>query len=193
MAAPRTLGKRHPKNTPSTALNRSGSRAFSKVPPAPFEHIISPHPLFVFSFFEVLGYSSAMAEIVDFVNRGAASITPAAVEKMLRHLPQWKLEFTQINEPLFPHLVDQLEFLADAVEDTAEGVYKDLPYRAFSQAVFALIYAHKKVGIIPDTVLNLGRADDSSVVRAVLIQNETVFAIYAAAQNREWSKITSHP
>ena len=64
----------------------------------------------------------AMAEIVDFVNRGAAGITPAVVDKLLRHLPQWKLEFTQIYEPLFPHLVDQLEFLADAVEDTAEGI-----------------------------------------------------------------------
>src|SRR5689334_14032280 len=139
------------------------------------------------------GYSPRMAEIVDFVNRGAMSITPGIVEKVLRHLPQWKLEFTQIYEPLFPHLVDQLEFIADAVEDTAEGAYKDLPYAAFAQAVFALLYAHKKVGIIPDTVLNLGRADDSSVVRAVLIQNEKVFAIYAASQDLDWSKITSEP
>jgi hypothetical protein len=134
-----------------------------------------------------------MPEIVDFVNRGAASITPSVVDKMLRHLPQWKLEFTQIYEPLFPHLVDQLEFLANAVEDMAEGAYKDLPYPAFAQAVFALIYSHKKVGIIPDSVLNLGRADDSSVVRAVLIQNEKAFAIYAASQNLEWSRITSQP
>ena len=132
-----------------------------------------------------------MPEIVDFVNRGAMTITPAIVEKVLRHLPQWKLEFTQIYEPLFPHLVDQLEFLADAVEDTAEGAYKDLPYSAFSQAVFALLYAHKKVGIIPDTVLNLGRADDSSVVRAVLIQNEKAFAIYAGKQGVDWRQITS--
>ncbi len=134
-----------------------------------------------------------MPEIVNFVNHGAAAITPATVEKLLRHLPQWKLEFTQINEPLFPHLVDQLEFLADAVEDTAEGAYKDLPYAALAQAVFALIYAHKKVGIIPDSILNLGRADDSSVVRAVLIQNEKAFAIYAAKLDRDWSQITSQP
>jgi uncharacterized membrane protein YkvA (DUF1232 family) len=134
-----------------------------------------------------------MPEIVEFVNRGAATITPAVVERMLRHLPQWKLEFTQIYEPLFPHLVDQLDFLANAVEDTAEGAYKDLPYKAFAQATFALLYSHKKVGIIPDSVLNLGRADDSSVVRAVLIQNEKAFAIYAASQNVEWSKVTSQP
>lgn len=134
-----------------------------------------------------------MPEIVDFVKRGAASVTPAVVEKVLRALPQWKLEFTQIYEPLFPHLGDQLEFLADAVEDFAEGAYKDIPYYAVAQAAFALIYAHKKVGIIPDTLLSLGRADDSSVVRAVLIQNEKTFAMYAASQNVDWSKITSQP
>jgi uncharacterized membrane protein YkvA (DUF1232 family) len=134
-----------------------------------------------------------MSEIVNFVNHGAASITPAMLEKVLRQLPQWKLEFTQIYAPLFPHLVDQLEFLADAVEDTAEGAYKDLPYFAVAQAVFALVYAHKKVGIIPATVLDLGRADDSSIVRAVLIQNEKAFAIYAASHNVDWSKVTSSP
>jgi uncharacterized membrane protein YkvA (DUF1232 family) len=134
-----------------------------------------------------------MPEIADFLNHGAASVTPANVEKLIRALPQWKLEFTQIYEPLFPHLGTQLDFLANAVEDSAEGAYKDLPYSAISQAAFALIYAHKKVGIIPDAVLNLGRADDSSVVRAVLIQNEKAFAIYAASQDIEWSKITSQP
>lgn len=134
-----------------------------------------------------------MPEIAAFVNKGAATITPANVESVLRHLPQWKLEFTQIHEPLFPHLGEQLEFLADAVEDMAEGAYKDLPYIAFAQSIFALIYSHKKVGIIPDSVLNLGRADDSSVVRAVLIQNEKAFGIYAAAQNRDWAQITSQP
>ena len=134
-----------------------------------------------------------MPEIVDFLNRGAASITPSVAEKVLRALPQWKLEFTQIYEPLFPHLGAQLDFLANAVEDVAEGAYKDLPYYAVAQATFALIYAHKKVGIIPDAVLNLGRADDSSVVRAVLIQNEKAFAIYAATQDLDWSRITSQP
>lgn len=134
-----------------------------------------------------------MSEIVKFVNNGSASITPAVAEKILHHLPQWKLEFTQINAPKFPHLVDQLEFLADAVEDSVEHAYKELPYSAIAQAVFALIYAHKKMGIIPESILELGRADDSSVVRAVLIQNEKAFAIYAGSQGINWQKITSQP
>ena len=134
-----------------------------------------------------------MSEIAKFVNRGSASITPAIAEKVLRLLPQWKLEFTQINAPRFPHLVDQLEFLADAVEDAVEGAYKELPFTGVAQAVFALIYAHKKTGMIPESVLELGRADDSSVVRAVLIQNEKDFAIYAGKQGVDWRRITSQP
>jgi uncharacterized membrane protein YkvA (DUF1232 family) len=134
-----------------------------------------------------------MSEIAKFVNNGSASITVAIAEKVLRHLPQWKLEFTQIRAPQFPHLVDQLEFLADVVEDAVEGAYKELPYSAVAQAVFALLYAHKKIGIIPESILELGRADDSSVVRAVLIQNEKAFAIYAGTQGIDWRKITSQP
>ena len=134
-----------------------------------------------------------MSEFVDYVNHGASLITPRVVEQVLRHLPIWKVEFTQINAPKFPHLVDQLEFLADAVEDFAEGAYKDLPYFAVAEAVFALTYAHKKIDVIPDLIPNMGRADDSSVVRVVLIQNEKAFAKYAAAQGFNWSKITSKP
>src|SRR5208282_5814939 len=134
-----------------------------------------------------------MPEIAKFVNGGSVGITPAIAEKVLRHLPQWKLEFTQINAPKFPHLVDQLEFLADAVEDAVDGAYKELPYSAIAQSVFALIYAHKKMGIIPESILELGRADDSSVVRAVLIQNEKAFAVYAGIQGISWQKITSRP
>lgn len=132
-----------------------------------------------------------MPEVAKFVNNGAESITPAVAENVLRHLPQWKLEFTQINSPNFPHLATQLEFLTNAVEDALEGAYKDLPYTALAQAVFALIYAHKKIGIIPDSLLELGRADNSGVVRVVLIQNEVAFTRYALAQGLDWSKITS--
>ena len=134
-----------------------------------------------------------MAEIASFVTRGAESITPAVLETVVRHLQQWRLEFTQINEPKYPHLVDQLELLANAVEDAVDGSYKDLPYYAIAQAAFALIYAHKRIGIIPDGVLELGRADDSSVVRAVLIQHERAFAIYAGKQNVDWGQVTSAP
>ena len=134
-----------------------------------------------------------MAEFVRFVNNGASLITPAVVEKVIRKLPVWKAEFTQIDAPKYPHLVDQLEFLADAVEDCYEGVYKDLPYFAMAEAVFALTYAHKQVDIIPDSIVDLGHADDSSVVRAVIMQNEQAFEKYAKSQGISWQQITVKP
>jgi len=134
-----------------------------------------------------------VSEIVKFVQHGASHITPALAEKVLRCIPAWKVEFARINEPRFPHLVEQLEFLADAVEDTLEGAYKDLPYIALAQAVFALIYAHLQTGIIPNYIPELGRADDSSIVRAVLILNEAAFARYAAWRGLNWKKISTAP
>lgn len=134
-----------------------------------------------------------MPEIVNYVNNGAKHITPALVEKVLRQLPMWKMEFTQIQAPQFPHLINQLEFLADAVEDFAEGADKELSFVAVAEAVFALMYAHKKTNIIPDFVNKLGLADDSSIVRAVLIQNEKVFSNYAARHGVNWTRVTSKP
>lgn len=134
-----------------------------------------------------------MPEIANFVRQGARHITPSMVKKVLHQLPYWKMEFTQIHAPRFPHLIDQLEFLADAVEDFADGAYQDLPYVAVGEAVFALIYAHKKIDLIPDVLPVIGHADDSSVVRAALIQNEKAFEKYAASQKRDWAKITSCP
>ncbi|MDA0750110.1 MAG: hypothetical protein O2964_05290 [Verrucomicrobia bacterium] len=134
-----------------------------------------------------------MAEFVRFVNNGASLITPSVVEDVIRHIPVWKAEFTQIEAPKYPHLVDQLEFLANAVEDSFEGVYKELPYFALAEAVFALTYAHKKVDIIPDSIVDLGHADDSSVVRAVIMQNERAFEKYAKSQGISWQRITVDP
>ncbi|MCX8155089.1 MAG: hypothetical protein N3J91_01340 [Verrucomicrobiae bacterium] len=134
-----------------------------------------------------------MPEIANYVSHGARLITPAIMEKVLRQLPLWKIEFTQIQAPKYPHLVTQLEFLVDAVEDFAEGADKELPYVAVAEALFALMYAHKKVDIIPDFMATLGHADDSSVVRAALIQNEKAFAAYAQRHKRDWKRITSKP
>lgn len=134
-----------------------------------------------------------MSEIASYVIHGASLVTPATVEKVLRNLPLWKVEFAQIKAPNFPHLVDQLEFLADCVEDVAEGAYKDLPYSALAAAVFAITYAHKKTDIIPDTVGPLGHSDDSSVARAVLILHEKAFASYAEKTGIDFDRISSKP
>ncbi|NJK91845.1 MAG: hypothetical protein HC904_08485 [Blastochloris sp.] len=132
-----------------------------------------------------------MSEIAAFVRHGAGRINQHTLQSLLHELPLLKLEFTQIEAPTFPHLVDQLTFLADVVEDYAEGQIPEMPYVTVAESIFALLYAHKRIDLIPDTVEGMGRADDSSVVRAVLIMHEADFRLYAEKSGMNWNKITS--
>lgn len=134
-----------------------------------------------------------MPEIVQFVQHGASSVNYNVLRNVHKKLPFLKIEFAQINAPKFPHLVDQLEFLADVVEDFAEGQGDEIPFVVVAEAVFALIYAHRQFDLIPDTKGELGHADDSSVVRAVLMAHERIFAAYAEKHGMSWSKITVKP
>ena len=134
-----------------------------------------------------------MSEIVQFVHHGVAQITPKVLRGVHKKLPFLKVEFAQINAPKYPHLVDQLEFLAVVVEDFADGEADEVPYLAVASATFALIYAHRQFDLIPDRDPKYGRADDSSVVRAVLIEHERVFDEFAKKRRLNWSKITVKP
>ncbi len=134
-----------------------------------------------------------MAEIANLVHRGTASITPNTLKSVHKKLPFLKLKFTEFDDPAFPHLTDQLEFLADVVEDFAEGVEDDLPYAAAAAAVFALLYAHRHPDIIPGAIADGGLADDSAIVRAVLVEHEKVFAAYADRHKMRWDAITVEP
>lgn len=128
-----------------------------------------------------------------FVRRGAAQVTPRILQGIHRKLPLLKVEFAQIHAPQYPHLVEQLEFLANVVEDFAEGADLDIPYMAVAEAAFALAYAHRQMDLIPDGNEEFGRADDSGVVRAVLIERERDLADYAKRHRLNWAKITVKP
>ena len=134
-----------------------------------------------------------MAEIAQFVRHGASRINPRVLKGLHKKLPMLKVEFATINAPKYPHLVDQLEFLADVVEDFAEGATEDVPYVTLASAAFALIYAHRQFDLIPDSVPDYGHADDSGVVRAVLIEHEKVLAEYATRHGVNWAQITVRP
>lgn len=134
-----------------------------------------------------------MAEISKFMNHGAGRITPAILRGVHKKLPILKVEFAQINAPQFPHLFEQLEFLANVVEDFVEGSADEIPYCTIAGAAFALIYAHRQTDLIPDSIPEWGHADDSAVVRAVLIEHERVLSAYAQKIGASWSKITVNP
>ncbi|GAB4239968.1 MAG: hypothetical protein OHK005_01850 [Candidatus Methylacidiphilales bacterium] len=135
---------------------------------------------------------SSMSEIAEFVRHRASLVTPRVVEKVLSNLPLLKAEFTQIDAPEYPHLVDQLEFLADVVEDFFDGELVDLPYSTAAAATFALIYAHQMIDLIPDSAKD-GRADDSAVVRAVLTLHEKPLAAAAEKLGVNWNAIAHRP
>jgi len=153
-------------------------------------YVVSTKPLVLL---HGLSHNRLMPEIVQFVHRGAAQITPRIVRGVHKKLPFLKMSFTQIQAPNYPHLIEQLEFLANVVEDFAEGAEDDLPYATAAGAVFALIYAHRQKDLIPDFVPEFGHADESAVVRAVLIEHEKVLAAFAGKIGIPWSKITVNP
>jgi len=124
-----------------------------------------------------------MSEIAQFVRHGAAQITPKILRGVHKKLPFLKMEFTQIDAPKYPHLV----------EDFAEGAEDDLPYQVVAGSVFALIYAHRQKDLIPDFVPEFGHADESAVVRAVLIEHEKALGDYANRRHLNWAEITIKP
>jgi uncharacterized membrane protein YkvA (DUF1232 family) len=134
-----------------------------------------------------------MAEIAKFVHHGSATITSKVLRGVHKKLPFLKLEFAEINAPKFPHLVNQLEFLANVVEDFADGVADEIPYFTIASATFALIYAHRQFDLIPNSIPDFGHADDSAVVRTVLIEHEKVLAKYAEEQGINWAQISVKP
>ena len=134
-----------------------------------------------------------MAELADFVHGGAAKITPRVLRGIYKKLPMMKVEFAQIHAPKFPHLVTQLQFLANVIEDFADGKADDLPYVTIASACYALVYAQRETDLIPDSVPELGMADDSGVVRVVLIENEKILANYAERLGVNWRAISLNP
>ena len=75
-----------------------------------------------------------MSEIAEFLHHGAEQITPKILEGIHKKLPALKLEFAEIDAPKYPHLTEQLEFLAGVVEDYVEGADDTLPLVAVAEA-----------------------------------------------------------
>jgi uncharacterized membrane protein YkvA (DUF1232 family) len=83
--------------------------------------------------------------------------------------------------------------LAAVVEDFAEGVEENMPYQTATAAAFALIYAHRQFDLIPEEYPEAGHANDSAVVRAVLVGHQKVLSAYAARHKIKWETISLEP
>jgi uncharacterized membrane protein YkvA (DUF1232 family) len=104
-------------------------------------------------------------DIEKFILEGARKVTPARLERLIRQLPDIRLVATQVTE--FPQVPDQVEFLAQVIEDFYSGLIPDIPYTAIAEAAFALSYLRKGIDIIPDSISGVGYADDAAIINVV--------------------------
>ncbi len=132
-----------------------------------------------------------MSDLAEYIDHGIRKVTPRSVESFRRHLPELQLKMVEIDAPKHPHLFRQLEFLTRFVEDCADGEWKDYPFVTFAEALFALAYVQRGIDIIPDMIPGIGYADDSSLVRAVLVRSELHYSAYAEANKIAWDEVST--
>jgi uncharacterized membrane protein YkvA (DUF1232 family) len=122
-------------------------------------------------------------DLNQFVLDGARRVTPRQVGKLVRQLPEIRLVATQVTQ--FPQLADQVEFLAELIEDFHSGLNQDVPYTAIAEAAFALSYLHKGVDIIPDRIPHIGYADDAAIITVVFETYKEAFLRLLVKQEKK--------
>ena len=122
-------------------------------------------------------------DLNQFVLDGARRVTPRQVGKLVRQLPEIRLVATQVTQ--FPPLADQVEFLAELIEDFHSGLNQDVPYTAIAEAAFALSYLHKGVDIIPDRIPDIGYADDAAIITVVFETYKEAFLRLLVKQEKK--------
>jgi uncharacterized protein DUF1232 len=128
--------------------------------------------------------------ISEYVERRAALFTPENLEELRADLPLLNSRFAAIAVPQFPHLSSQLRLLADFFADSVFPVGSEASRK---EAAFALRYAAKEIDIIPDSVPEIGYADDSLIVRTVLNRHLDVFNDYCLFRNIPGARIIGAP
>jgi uncharacterized membrane protein YkvA (DUF1232 family) len=122
-------------------------------------------------------------DLHQFILDGARRVTPRQIGKLLRKLPEIRLVATQVTQ--FPQLADQVEFLAELIEDFHSGLNQDVPYTAIAEAAFVLSYLHKGVDIIPDRIPDIGYADDAAIITVVFETYKEAFLKHLVRQEKK--------
>jgi len=120
-------------------------------------------------------------ELQNYITDGARRITPAHLDKLVRLLPKIRLAVTQVTE--FPDLPDQVEFLAEIIEDFQAGLNRSIPFTAIAESAFALFYLRKATDIIPDSIPRAGLTDDAAIIAAVFENYKKPFLKHVLARN----------
>jgi uncharacterized membrane protein YkvA (DUF1232 family) len=120
--------------------------------------------------------------VADYVNCGAALVTPPAVAALRSLLPPLHAKIAGVhNSDLFRRRLEVLvtyfqeaSSMAPAIDDTTRDV------------TFALLYFLKGFDRIPDMVPEIGLLDDALVADFVLQQNSTALRAHWLRQGRRW-------
>jgi uncharacterized membrane protein YkvA (DUF1232 family) len=131
-----------------------------------------------------------VGSIADYIEVRAMLLTREHLDELQAELPVLNLRFAAITVPQFPHLQQQLKLLTDFLEDTADGVFEAGSEASRKETAFALYYMAIEADIIPDSVPEIGYADDSLIVRTVLKRHEDIFRDYCRFRKIRWSRIS---
>lgn len=129
-----------------------------------------------------------MATIKEFVVHGAQTLTAGEIDSFHHNLAAYKLkaEALESNQPL---IREQTAFLLRYIEDVLDNVYSSNDVLAVPEAIFAVRYLAKSVDIIPDSIPEMGYADDAAVLQTVIIRHETEFRDYCNKQKLDFDVI----
>ena len=126
------------------------------------------------------GSVQSKQELRSFIYDGARRITPAHLDKLVRMLPKIRLSVTQVTD--FPNLPDQVEFLAEMIEDFHAGLNRSIPFTAIAESAFALFYLRKATDMLSDSVQQSGYADDAAIITAVFESYKQPFLKHVLAR-----------
>ena len=126
------------------------------------------------------------SEFAHLIEQGATAIHRVDLETLAHRLPEIRVRVQSFDCHEYPHLPDQVEFLALLIEDTAAGLNQDLPFSALAEAAFALNYLLNSQDVISDEAPGIGFLDDAMIVALVLQRHQALFRDHPRAHKLRW-------
>ena len=114
-----------------------------------------------------------------YVLRRSAKMTPAEHREVLEKRQEIEALFDE--QALLAPLADEARTLLRLLDDVAEGRFTDIRFEDIGIAVFAMHYVLSPIDIIPDSVEEIGYADDAAVTEQATLLLGHVIERYRAA------------
>lgn len=124
-------------------------------------------------------------ELNAFLDAQAARLTREDMVALAGRLPALRERFHAVAGRESPEMAEQLEFLAQIVEDCAAGTSCEVPDACKREAAFALLYLEREGDILPDGAAGIGLVDDLAIVNTVLCRHEA--ALRATPRGHLWA------